>query len=459
MQRRGRSSASARARANPSPSIVTITPGLVQNWPAPSTTESASTLTTDSARSPSAPGSTNTGLVEPISAYTGIGSTRRAAASNSARPAVNEPVNATARVAGCSTSATPTPTSPATCWKHAAGRPARSTARAIASAAIAAVVGCAGWALTTTGQAAASADAVSPPGVAKAKGKFDAPNTTTGPIGHIMRRRPGAAVSIVARAHVPSATIPANASSCVVVRVSSLRRRAGPRCDSWSAAAIRSAARRSNSSAAPRSRATRAAGGRRAPSRCAAAAASIDASTSPSLRWVIVASFGPVEFCSWRPTGERRRALLLIAAAGRSEAVGDAGELSAPTVVQGGGAIDDGDGDAVAADVGERPLEPGAGVRATGEHARLDPGGRVPRRPERGGRVGAEGVRPRRGVEVFARRHGVVEVEGEQGVEGDPPDDVVPSNRSGDGTSPRVIPIHRSRAEGSPIIPNTVAAA
>ena len=232
MRGRVRSARRRVERANPSPSIVTITPGLVQNWPAPSTTESASALTTDSARSPSAPGSTNTGLVEPISAYDGDRLDAAGGGVEQRPPGGERAGERHGAVAGCSTSATPTATSPATWWKHAAGRPARSTARAIASAAIAAVVGCAGWALTTTGQAAASADAVSPPGVAKAKGKFDTPNTTTGPIGHIMRRRPGAAVSIVARAHDPSATIAANASSCVVVRVSSLRRRAGPRCDS-----------------------------------------------------------------------------------------------------------------------------------------------------------------------------------------------------------------------------------
>ena len=51
--------------------------------------------------------------------------------------------------------------------------------------------GCDGWPLTTTGQPAASADAVSPPAVQKASGKLLAPNTATGPIGTSMRRTSG----------------------------------------------------------------------------------------------------------------------------------------------------------------------------------------------------------------------------------------------------------------------------
>ena len=52
----------------------------------------------------------------------------------------------------------------------------------------------AGWdpcALTMTGQPAASAEAVSPPGTEKASGKLLAPNTATGPIGTSIRRRSG----------------------------------------------------------------------------------------------------------------------------------------------------------------------------------------------------------------------------------------------------------------------------
>jgi hypothetical protein len=47
------------------------------------------------------------------------------------------------------------------------------------------------WALTTTGQPAARAEAVSPPATEKASGKFEAPNTATGPSGTLRRRRSG----------------------------------------------------------------------------------------------------------------------------------------------------------------------------------------------------------------------------------------------------------------------------
>ena len=48
--------------------------------------------------------------------------------------------------------------------------------------------GWAGWPLTTTGQPAASAEAVSPPAVEKASGKLLAPKTATGPSGTIRWR-------------------------------------------------------------------------------------------------------------------------------------------------------------------------------------------------------------------------------------------------------------------------------
>ena len=50
------------------------------------------------------------------------------------------------------------------------------------------VPGWALWALKTTGQPAARAEAVSPPAVEKARGKLEAPNTATGPTG-ILRWR------------------------------------------------------------------------------------------------------------------------------------------------------------------------------------------------------------------------------------------------------------------------------
>lgn len=55
---------------------------------------------------------------------------------------------------------------------------AARTARATSSP----VPGWAGWPFTTTGQPAARAAAVSPPATEKASGKFEAPNTATGPI-------------------------------------------------------------------------------------------------------------------------------------------------------------------------------------------------------------------------------------------------------------------------------------
>jgi hypothetical protein len=56
-------------------------------------------------------------------------------------------------------------------------------AASIACATISPVPGWAECPLTTTGQPAASAAAVSPPAVEKASGKFEAPKTATGPIG------------------------------------------------------------------------------------------------------------------------------------------------------------------------------------------------------------------------------------------------------------------------------------
>ena len=58
------------------------------------------------------------------------------------------------------------------------------------------VPGCDGWPLTTTGQPAASAEAVSPPAVLNASGKLLAPNTATGPIGTSMRRMSGRGIGV-----------------------------------------------------------------------------------------------------------------------------------------------------------------------------------------------------------------------------------------------------------------------
>src|ERR1700691_1878091 len=71
------------------------------------------------------------------------------------------------------------------------GRPAAATARVTAAATISDVPGWASCALTTTGQPAASAEAVSPPATEKASGKLLAANTATGPTGTRRCRTPG----------------------------------------------------------------------------------------------------------------------------------------------------------------------------------------------------------------------------------------------------------------------------
>ncbi|AID73433.1 hypothetical protein OU9_02239 [Pseudomonas aeruginosa PAO1H2O] len=84
-------------------------PGLVQNWPQPSTTEALSSSATASPRFFSAAGSSTTGLMLLISANTGIGCARAAAMSQRARPPFSEPVKPTAWIAGWRTSRSPTP--------------------------------------------------------------------------------------------------------------------------------------------------------------------------------------------------------------------------------------------------------------------------------------------------------------------------------------------------------------
>ena len=71
------------------------------------------------------------------------------------------------------------------------GSPASATAASTSRATSSPVPGCDGWPLTTTGQPAASAEAVSPPAVENASGKLLAPNTATGPIGTSIRRTSG----------------------------------------------------------------------------------------------------------------------------------------------------------------------------------------------------------------------------------------------------------------------------
>lgn len=76
-----------------------------------------------------------------------------------------------AAISGCLTSSIPA-SKPCTTAITSAGTPTRSAARRSAEAATSEVAGWSGWALTTTGQPAASALAVSPPGTEKASGKL-----------------------------------------------------------------------------------------------------------------------------------------------------------------------------------------------------------------------------------------------------------------------------------------------
>ncbi|GIV57732.1 MAG: hypothetical protein KatS3mg042_0645 [Rhodothermaceae bacterium] len=163
-----------------------------------------------------------------------MGSGRAAAASKRARPARSEPVKPTARVCGCRTSASPV--SGVAPWRREkvpGGKPVAATARSMARPTSSEVPGCAGWALHTTGQPAASAEAVSPPATEKARGKLLAPKTTTGPRGTSIRRtsgfgtgrRSGSAVSMRAPTHEPSRTTSAKRRSWPVVRPRSPRTR------------------------------------------------------------------------------------------------------------------------------------------------------------------------------------------------------------------------------------------
>ena len=82
-----------------------------------------------------------------------------------------EPVKPAADTSGCLISSMPA-SKPCTTDSTSAGRPRETAARRIASAHSSLVAGWSGWALTTTGQPAASALAVSPPGTEKASGKL-----------------------------------------------------------------------------------------------------------------------------------------------------------------------------------------------------------------------------------------------------------------------------------------------
>lgn len=143
----------------------------MQNWPSPSVIEPASPLPMASARSAAAASVITTGLREPSSPWKGIGTGRAAAASKRARPPRTEPVNPAAATSGWPTSSTPA-SKPCTSTTTSSGSPERRAAVRSSAAQSSEVAGWSGWALTTTGQPAARALAVSPPGTEKASGKL-----------------------------------------------------------------------------------------------------------------------------------------------------------------------------------------------------------------------------------------------------------------------------------------------
>ena len=96
--------------------------------------------------------------------------------------ALLEPVKATAAVCSEVTMEVPA-CKPATSPRTQSGAPASRSATAASRPSSTDRCGCAGCALATTGQPAASADAVSLPRTPKANGKLLAPNTATGPKG------------------------------------------------------------------------------------------------------------------------------------------------------------------------------------------------------------------------------------------------------------------------------------
>ena len=91
----------------PSDFIINSRPGFVQNWPAPRLILSASKLAIFSGIFFMALGKIIVGLILPISAKNGIGSSRWEAISNNILPAVLEPVNPAALTDGCFISAWP----------------------------------------------------------------------------------------------------------------------------------------------------------------------------------------------------------------------------------------------------------------------------------------------------------------------------------------------------------------
>ena len=168
-------------------------------------------------------GNITTGLILPISANTGIGSSRCAAKSYKARPPLILPVNPTAFTFGFNTNCCPTSIPLLFKFENTPfGIPVFSAALITAPATISPVAACIGCDFTITGHPAANAAAVSPPAVENANGKLEAPKTTTGPraIFIFLKStfgigwRSGWAVSIEASTHSPASTWSAKALNC-----------------------------------------------------------------------------------------------------------------------------------------------------------------------------------------------------------------------------------------------------
>src|ERR1044072_795984 len=112
--------------------------------------------------------------------------------SNNARPPLTDPVKEAAAIRASFSAVTPTST-PSITAKTPSGAPAPTSASRRISPVRTDSSGCPGCALRTTGQPAASADAVSPPATLNANGKLLAANTSTGPIATFTRRMSGRA--------------------------------------------------------------------------------------------------------------------------------------------------------------------------------------------------------------------------------------------------------------------------
>ena len=122
-------------------------PGLVQNCPAPKVSEATNAFAKASFSFSNFCEKQKIGLTDPISANTGMGTSRWLARWNKAMPPACEPVNASAFARGCLTNAWPSAIPPSTCVKRAEGSPHADRACWIHSATFLEVSGWAGCAL------------------------------------------------------------------------------------------------------------------------------------------------------------------------------------------------------------------------------------------------------------------------------------------------------------------------